>query len=49
MSATTATGTAAAQPAASRSALLRLTATEAKLFVRERVGLVWGSASRCCC
>lgn len=42
MSATTVTGTAAAQPAASRSALVRLTATEAKLFVRERVGLVWG-------
>ena len=42
MSATTVTGTATAQPAASRSALLRLTATEAKLFVRERVGLVWG-------
>jgi ABC-2 type transport system permease protein len=42
MSATTVTGSAATQPAASRPALVRLTATEAKLFVRERVGLVWG-------
>ena len=49
MSVTTVTGTTASRPAASRSALARLTATEAKLFVRERVGLVWGSASRCCC
>src|SRR5215470_16895644 len=42
MSVTTVTGTAAPRATASRSALVRLTATEAKLFVRERVGLVWG-------
>jgi ABC-2 type transport system permease protein len=42
MSATTVTETAAPRPAAARPALVRLTATEAKLFVRERVGLVWG-------
>jgi hypothetical protein len=36
MSVTTVTGTAAPRATASRSALLRLTATEAKLFVRER-------------
>ena len=42
MSVTTVTGATTSRPAASRSALARLTATEAKLFVRERVGLVWG-------
>jgi ABC-2 type transport system permease protein len=31
-----------ARPAVPRSALTRLVITEAKLFVRERVGLIWG-------